>query len=387
MKQAGIILMIAATLFSPALQGWGNDPYKCSIYIPEFPEYQCDDEKPVGMGHSAVAFRIKKGEDLYILKVQELSPSSPDTINDLNMLKLLTPSIFIANLIDSKEKDDFLFEVIEFAQNGNLEEFMHLKDDEFGSSAKVLPMFLQLVDGLSYIHSKEIIHCDLKPENIVVTKDESLKIIDFDMAVAAGTVTYNRGTLKCMDPVLVENGYDRTSVYNPSRDVYSLGTILYYMTQKKYPFNAEYLEDMQKEHQKHKYTLCKGTSVTVAGIIDACLRLDENERKSLHDIRKMVFNAMRSPKNELISEDVTVENIGPNPYAAYVSTEEVPDGDRFPWSFEILLVLVLLVAGVSGIVLFRYINRDKNLDEASEPRVDEPIHENTNAVDLELKST
>lgn len=101
--------------------------------------------------------------------------------------------------------------------------------------------FSQLVEGLKYLHSVGIIHCDVKPSNCVV-RNGVLKIIDFGIsALSWKERTGNeglRGTINYMDPTV-----DRKNIrYDPEYDMWSCGCVLVMMLQRRPAFWNESIE-------------------------------------------------------------------------------------------------------------------------------------------------
>ncbi|NXO85574.1 E2AK2 kinase, partial [Sitta europaea] len=109
---------------------------------------------------------------------------------------------------------------MEFCEQGTLEKWIaeNRKDQEYHAIAQ--NKFLQIVKGVEYIHSEELIHRDLKPQNIFLSHDK-IKIGDFGLvtSVAFETLTEDRGTKSYMAP---EQSGAR---YGKEVDIYALGLI------------------------------------------------------------------------------------------------------------------------------------------------------------------
>jgi serine/threonine protein kinase len=138
----------------------------------------------------------------------------------------------IIEMIDAFEtKTDFCV-VTEFAQG---ELFQILEDDQSLAEDVVRSIARQLVDALHYLHSNRIIHRDMKPQNILIAADGTVKLCDFGFARAMSTstlvLTSIKGTPLYMAPELVQE-----QPYTHTVDLWSLGVILYELFVGQPPF-------------------------------------------------------------------------------------------------------------------------------------------------------
>jgi serine/threonine-protein kinase len=148
------------------------------------------------------------------------------------------PSILkILPIEDSEKSRPYL--VMELLDGQTLERLM--QQIRPMPEADALPIVSQICDGLQYLHSQGVVHRDLKPQNIMLCSDGSLRIMDFGIAKAAATrrITFGgfsptMGTPDYMAPEQVkgQRGDERT-------DIYSLGAILYEMLTGHVPFEGQ----------------------------------------------------------------------------------------------------------------------------------------------------
>jgi len=113
-------------------------------------------------------------------------------------------------------------------------------------------IFKQLLDGLVYLHKNKITHRDLKFSNILITKDNIIKIVDFGLSHYGLPCKGIVGTSGYFAPEMIysQNNYDSRC------DIWSLGCILYFMVSKYFPFYDFYnRENYVKQIMNKTYIL------------------------------------------------------------------------------------------------------------------------------------
>ncbi len=113
----------------------------------------------------------------------------------------------------------------------------------------------QICEGLSAAHKKSVIHRDIKPQNIIMTKGGVLKVTDFGIARATTQATQSTsnstiGTVHYLSPEQARGGYT-----NERTDIYSLGVVLYEMLTGRLPFNDNTAVAIAIKHIQEKPVL------------------------------------------------------------------------------------------------------------------------------------
>jgi serine/threonine-protein kinase len=151
------------------------------------------------------------------------------------LAQLLHPNIaVIYNFI---EQGGNHFMVMEYVDGTNLDDL--LKKHKTLPAEFVVPVFIQVLEGLKHAHRKNIFHRDIKPANIMLTPDDTVKLMDFGIAKVAGEQKMTQvnkivGTVEFMAPELLQ-GKDASA----ASDIYAAGVTLYELLCGKLPFVAD----------------------------------------------------------------------------------------------------------------------------------------------------
>lgn len=142
---------------------------------------------------------------------------------------------YIINIYDVVSEGDIQYIIMEYVDGVTLKEY--LKEHKLPLNA-VLEIAVRLADALQHAHSRNIIHCDIKPQNILIDKYLNPKITDFGIAkmISNQTTVYTAAVMGSVHYISPEQAVG--GKITASSDVYSLGVVLFEMLTGQVPFTG-----------------------------------------------------------------------------------------------------------------------------------------------------
>lgn len=141
----------------------------------------------------------------------------------------------IVNVYDVGEENGIFYIVMELVEGITLKKYIEKKARL--SFKEAVSIAIQACMGIEAAHKNHIIHRDIKPQNIIISKDGKVKVTDFGIAKAAtsNTITSNvMGSVHYTSPEQARGGYS-----DEKSDIYSMGVTLFEMLTGRVPFNGE----------------------------------------------------------------------------------------------------------------------------------------------------
>ncbi|KAF5475298.1 hypothetical protein F2P56_007115 [Juglans regia] len=178
----------------------------------------------------------------------------------------------LVKIISACSNIDFKAIVLEYMPNGNLETWLY-SDDRFLSMLQRLNIMIDVATALEYLHfgySKTIVHCDLKPNNILLDEDMVAHVADFGIAKLLGDEDLIKRTMTLATIGYMAPEYGSEGIVSARGDVYSYGILLMETFTRKKP-----IDDMFVEEMNLKRWVEESLVVSIVKIIDASLLGDE----------------------------------------------------------------------------------------------------------------
>jgi serine/threonine protein kinase len=186
-----------------------------------------------------------------------------------------------------QHSDRTLYIAMELIRGKSLAEI--LEDSTGFDVDRALPLMIQMADALAYAHDQKIIHRDIKPQNVMITRtgrNESVKVLDFGIAkMLDGNAALTRTGSLCGSPIFMSpEQWHQVRDIDGRTDIYSLGCVFYQMMTGRPPHEADTTIGYMMAHTAQQPTPALDVSVTLSqlpslnDVIMRCLATDRADR-------------------------------------------------------------------------------------------------------------
>ncbi|MFV1965673.1 MAG: protein kinase [Pirellulaceae bacterium] len=209
---------------------------------------------------------------------------------EVEKLVYLSADRYVVQLLDVGWDAEPPYYVMDYIENGSLEDLL----SKYGSLAtsEALDLVYEIAIGLMHAHGKGVLHCDLKPANILLDQDHKPRLADFGQSRLSHEQTPALGTLFYMAPEQA----DLNALPDARWDVYALGAIFYRVLTGEPPFRSdeaiqriEEAGDLGERLARYRAVIrsvatpaahrrVPGVDRTLGDIIDRCLAVDSKQR-------------------------------------------------------------------------------------------------------------
>ena len=246
-----------------------------------------------------------------------------------------------------------LFLVMEYVPGTDLKTLINQRG-RF-SPEETIPLLIQACAGIGYAHRAGLVHCDVKPQNMLVTPDMRLKVADFGIARALATIHPDeQSDVIWGSPQYFAPEQASGVAPSPASDVYSVGIIMFEMLTGSLPFQAATTADLARLHVEEEPPLLSemipDISPTLEQILTKVLSKEPSQRyRTADQLGRVLMNfgiARSAPALALTPEAAPVAIPAPNAKVAPAS----PPASGIDW-VSIGLGLVALVS-LLGLIPF-----------------------------------
>ncbi|MQN01217.1 MAG: Stk1 family PASTA domain-containing Ser/Thr kinase [Lachnospiraceae bacterium] len=207
----------------------------------------------------------------------------------------------IVNIYDVGSEDGLYYIVMEYVDGITLKRYIATKG-RLGYN-EALSIAIQMARGLEAAHNHGIVHQDIKPQNIIISKEGKVKVTDFGIARAANSNTIRAGSMGSVhyvSPEQARNGY-----VSYASDIYSMGIVMYEMVTGRVPFDGDTPVAIAIQHIQSQMTppedLVPGLPIAISRIIEKCtMKSPERRYASASELLVDLKKAMVNPNEDFV---------------------------------------------------------------------------------------
>ena len=265
------------------------------------------DKKPLGKGAFGEVWKVthENSKKIYCIKMMSKREIyEQQLINQINKEISIMYNInhpYSIKLYNHFEDNDKLYLIMEPASNGNLYSFIeNNKNQKIKSNETIKKIIIQTIEIIKYLHSKDIIYRDIKPENILLDKDNNIKLCDYGWASYLTKDQFCK--VYCGTPEYVSPEMVKKYPYNEKVDIWGIGVLIFELLFGYPPFSSNFNEDRYNNIKEGKINWPQEIiDKDAKDLIGKILKINPNERLSLEEIEKhpwliSTYNKMKEDK-------------------------------------------------------------------------------------------
>ena len=250
----------------------------------------------IGQGMSGKVYkaRHKKENRFYAIKklnFNEINEKERIAIQDeVNLLKQLKHPNIVTYKDSFFDSDNCLNIVMVFCEMGDMYTKIHKQKGEYFPEEQILLWIAQLCLALSYVHDKQILHRDIKTQNIFIQNEHTIRIGDFGIAKGYNQNQDLGGSLIGTPLYMAPEVYNSSKKYSFRSDIWSLGCCIFEMCNLKNAFEAKSWNAVfVKVNKGQRAQLNSRYSLDMKNLVDSMLSVNGKNRPTIASILEKPF--------------------------------------------------------------------------------------------------
>lgn len=343
----------------------------------------------IGSGGTSIVYKARRIADGKIVAVKVIRDGLDDIKEHERHFRMEAEALSqmshrnVRRILSAGKWNDSLYMVTEFIDGKTLKDIINENGPVPVKTA--IDYALQIVAGIEHAHRRNIIHRDIKPQNIIVSVDGTVKLVDFGIARMLSQTTRTMGGKDVVGSVhYISPEQARGNEVDLRTDIYSLGVLMYEMFTGKVPFEGEEAVSIAMKHVNQKPAAPMNVNPNVPrginDIILKCMEKNPDDRyQSASELREDLLLFSANPegfqvlhtrkKPEFESDEPVRKKTIDTPVREKPVREKEPEKGNRTLAIVGICAVSLLIIIIAGIFIGKAINGGKTYPEKEIPTV------------------
>lgn len=343
----------------------------------------------IGSGGTSIVYKARRIADGKIVAVKVIRDGLDDIKEHERHFRMEAEALSqmshrnVRRILSAGKWNDSLYMVTEFIDGKTLKDIINENGPVPVKTA--IDYALQIVAGIEHAHRRNIIHRDIKPQNIIVSVDGTVKLVDFGIARMLSQTTRTMGGKDVVGSVhYISPEQARGNEVDLRTDIYSLGVLMYEMFTGKVPFEGEEAVSIAMKHVNQKPAAPMNVNPNIPrginDIILKCMEKNPDDRyQSASELREDLLLFSANPegfqvlhtrkKPEFESDEPVRKKTIDTPVREKPVREKKPEKGNRTLAIVGICAVSLLIIIIAGIFIGKAINGGKTYPEKEIPTV------------------